>query len=154
MQRIDTTLEKMTQKDIPVFSFSGLKTIGKIVKVIDGDTVHIVFDDNGRFVRQVCRLAGIDTPEYKKNLDGAKKARNRLIQLCTDLNIHVEDMCDTKQINGMIDENHKLIKVVFFGKEKYGRELVEIYDVDGVCVNTIMVNEGFAKQYNGGKKDA
>ncbi len=41
-------LEQITQKDIPVFSFLGTKTVGKIVKVVDGDTVHIVFNDNGR----------------------------------------------------------------------------------------------------------
>lgn len=145
-------LEAITQKDVPVFSFSGIKTIGKIVKIIDGDTVHIVFDDNGRFIRQVCRLSGIDTPEYKKNVNAAKKARNRLFQLCTDFNVQIDDMCDVKKLNEMIDDNRKLVKVVFHGKEKYGRELVDIYDYNETCFNDIMVKEGFAVKYTGGKK--
>jgi endonuclease YncB( thermonuclease family) len=41
---------------------------------------------------------------------------------------------------------------VFHGKEKYGRELVDIYDNNDTCINDVMVNEGFAIKYNGGKK--
>ena len=146
-------LELITQKEIPIFSLSGTKAIGKIVKVVDGDTVHIVFYDNGRLVRKVCRLNGIDTPEYGKNPDLARRARNRLVQLCTDIKIDLNDMCDTKTINVSIDNNHKLLNIIFFGNEKYGRELVEIYDLDNVCTNTILVNEGYAKKYYGGKKE-
>jgi endonuclease YncB( thermonuclease family) len=52
----------------PKFSFKGKKLIGKIVKVYDGDTYHLVLNVNYKWQRFSVRAAGIDTPERRGNL--------------------------------------------------------------------------------------
>ena len=148
-------LATLTHKDVPVFSFCGLKTKGKVVRVVDGDTVHLVLEYQGAPIRLICRLDGIDTPETSKAPEPSRRARNRLVQLCTSLDVPLWDPIDTKALNKKMDENSKLLTVEFLGKEKYGRELVKIYDgteIDVGCVNDLLVKEGHAKEYHGGKK--
>jgi micrococcal nuclease len=142
----------LTQKDVPLFSFEGVIAPAKVVRIIDGDTIHIVIEYEGKPIRLVCRLHGIDTPELSKSPDIAKRARNRLAQLITDIGIDIDDFIDTKTINERIDGNNKLIHVEFMGKEKYGRELVRLNLDDSKSVNDILVNEGYAHLYDGGKK--
>ena len=146
-------LETLTQHDIPVFTFSGLSTSGKVVRVIDGDTVHVVVNYHGDHIRLVCRLNGIDTPEKTKTPEPAIKARNRLVQLCTNVDLPIEDLPPAKILSKKIDSNSKVLKVDFCGKEKYGRELIKLYDpVTNLCINDVLVAEGFAKEYHGGQK--
>ena len=51
----------------PKFSFTGQKIVAKIVYVVDGDTVDVVFKPDGsdNFYKFRCRLNGINTPETK-----------------------------------------------------------------------------------------
>lgn len=149
---MNSNLELLTYKDVPLFSFDGLNTFGKVVHAIDGDTIHIILLYNNNPIKLDCRLNNIDTPEMTKTPEIAKRARNRLLQLCTDCSIELEDMCDKKTINKYIEKNKKIIKVECLGEDKYGRELVNIYD-DEHCINDILINEGYAHKYNGGKKE-
>jgi endonuclease YncB( thermonuclease family) len=146
-------MQNLKYQDVPLFTFQGLACPAKIVKIIDGDTIHAIIEYNEKMIRLVCRLHGIDTPEMKQTPIPAKKARNRLFELCSNCTINVSsDMMDTKILNGLLDNNTKLVQLEFMGKEKYGRELVKIYLESGVCVNDIMIEENHAYAYNGGKK--
>lgn len=151
---IMTSLTLLTQKDVPLFSFDGLTTAGKIVRIVDGDTVHVIIQFNGQVVRLVCRLNGIDTPEMSKTPEKAKIARNRLTQLCTNCCVDLHDMSDSRTFNAIIDTNTKLINIEFLGKEKYGRELVKIYDDNATCINDTLIAEGCARVYDGGTKQS
>ena len=88
---LETKLSNCTINDIPEFSLNGIKTIGKIVDVYDGDTCKIILaQSNKALLRFNCRLKFIDTPEIKPlktkpnrdmEIANAVKCRNKLI-LC------------------------------------------------------------------------
>lgn len=153
----------MKNDDIEIFSLSGQEKIGKIVDVYDADTCKIIFFLDNKIVKFNCRLNGIDAPELrqsKKNPNRiiekikAKKARNRLIQLSTNINIQIEDNFSKKNKKELIDKNTKILKIKCNDFDKYGRLLVKLYDLENYnCINNILIEEGYAKHYNGGKKD-
>lgn len=158
---LEAKLSKCTINDIPEFSLCGLRTIGKIVDVYDGDTCKIILSTNSGFVRFNCRLKFIDTPEMKplKNkpnrdteVENAIKCRNKLIQLTTNCKIDCDDKLTKIQIKKLLNSNDKVIQVQCHEFDKYGRLLVELY-LNDKTANNILVEEGFAKLYDGGTKD-
>ena len=132
------------EKEIPYFSFSGKILIAKPCHVYDGDTFSIIFKENGQYIKYRCRCIGYDSPEMKPlktntnrehEKDLAIKAKNRLIEL-------------------LYKNPNKLIKVQCFEFDKYGRILVNIWNmVDIKSINLIMIEEGYGKPYDGGKKE-
>ena len=50
--------------DTPLFTITG-RYKAKVVKVTDGDTIHVVMMYNFRLCRFKVRLAGIDAPEMR-----------------------------------------------------------------------------------------
>lgn len=154
---------KMATNTTPAFSLKGVECTCKVVSIHDGDTVNLVFLFNNSLVKFACRLADIDTPELhpktddleKKQLEimAAKLARNRLIKLCT--NIDVTGDPTPSELDKQLTNNTKLVYAKFGAFEKYGRLLVELYETKGSAVsfNQILVGEQLAKAYNGGKKE-
>ncbi len=142
--------------DVPLFSFKGLNTVGKVSHIIDGDTLYLIMlDKEAQPIKLDCRLSGIDTPEMSKNYDIAIRARNRLLQLVTNCNIDINDTHDKNTMNKLIDnENTKIIFIECLGNDKYGRQLVKLFTDNEKqnCINDIMIKEGFAHTYDGGKK--
>ena len=63
--KIDNTVE--------AFTLEGVKIPGKVVKVYDGDTVHIVFPVFGKMYKWNCRISRIDTPELRTKNEKEKK---------------------------------------------------------------------------------
>ena len=104
-------------------------------RVIDGDTidVHLDLGFNVFLNKQRVRLSGIDTPESRTRDLAEKKlglaAKDRLIELCG---------------------THLIIKSL--GKGKYGRILGIPYTEDGEDICQILIKEGHAVEYHGGKK--
>ena len=107
--------------------------ISKVIKIVDGDTVDVLIDLGFDIhVKERVRLAGINAPETRtKDKEEKKKglaAKTRLKELC----------------KGQIFLKSQ-------GKGKYGRIIGELF-LQGVSINTIMVAEGHAKEYDGGKR--
>ena len=160
-QKIMDDLKNIKSSDIPEFSLNGLKTSGKIVEIYDGDTCKIVLLNNNILQKFNCRINGIDTPEMKPPLSKANReieiknayrCRNRLIQLSTSVSANTDIDSDVKKIS--LDTNTKIVYIECLEFDKYGRLLVNIYDTfKSISYNEILVNEGFAKKYNGGTKD-
>ena len=104
-------------------------------RVVDGDTidVHLDLGFNVYLNKQRVRLHGIDTPESRTRDLAEKKlglaAKERLIELC-----------GTK------------LKIESLGKGKYGRILGIPYTEDGEDICQILIKEGHAVEYHGGKK--
>jgi endonuclease YncB( thermonuclease family) len=131
-------------KLIPYFSFKENTFYGKPCNIYDGDTFSIIFNYKGEFIKYRCRCLGYDSPEMKPSLKNenrihekelALKAKERFIELISK-------------------HETKLIKIECFDFDKYGRLLVNVFNlVDKESVNDIMVKEGFGKLYDGGKKD-
>jgi endonuclease YncB( thermonuclease family) len=158
---LEVKLSKCAIKDIPEFSLNGIRTIGKVVDVYDGDTCKIILANCDILLRFNCRLKFVDTPEMKPlrtkpNRDieimNAMKCRNKLIQLTTNCKIELDDKLTKAQVKKILTSNNKVIQVQCHEFDKYGRLLVELYLGDKT-VNNILVEEGFAKLYDGGTKD-
>lgn len=143
-------LKKVKKEDVEEFSLKNKIFIGKVVDVYDGDTCKIVFYLDGKLVKFSCRLNGIDTPELKplktkvnreEEIEKAKKCRDRLIELCC----------------GKIDveSSDKLVYIKCNDFDKYGRLLVDINESKECngSINNILVKEGLARCYDGGKKN-
>lgn len=108
---------------------------GKILKVVDGDTLDISVD-LGFSVNTLIRirLSDINTEELTSQdlVKRAKavEAKNRVTQLCEE-------------------KNGNEVKLLTFKdkKEKYGRYLAKIFFKDGSCLNQMLLDEGLAAKY-------
>ena len=104
-------------------------------RVVDGDTFDCILDlgFDVKLHKQRVRLAGIDTPESRTRDLAEKKlglaAKERLKVLC----------CGN-------------MKVQSLGKGKYGRILGIPYTEDGKDICQMLIDEGHAVKYDGGKK--
>ena len=104
-------------------------------RIVDGDTFDCCLDlgFDVKLHKQRVRLAGIDTPESRTRDLAEKKlglaAKSRLQELCIGN-----------------------IKLKSLGKGKYGRILGIPYTEDGRDICQVLIKEGHAVEYNGGKK--
>lgn len=95
----------------------------KVVNVVDGDTLDL---NNSKRVR----LSGINTPEVGECY--YSEAKNKLASLTLEKEVYIE-----KDITNI---------------DKYGRLLRYIY-INNAIVNSILVEEGYAKVYDKYKND-
>jgi len=126
--------------DLPMFGFIGTTVNAKVVEVYDGDTITIVFYYKGIPIKHRLRTEGYDSPELKP----LKTIYNR--------DLHVRCGYIAKEYMSKLILN-KVVKVVFNDKhnDKYGRLLGTIYD-GNVNINQVMIDGGYGKTYDGGKK--
>ena len=107
----------------------------ELERVVDGDTVDVTLDlgFDVKLHKQRVRLHGIDTPESRTRNLAEKKlglaAKERLKELCVGR-----------------------FKVKSLGKGKYGRVLGIPYTEDGEDICQMLIDEGHAVEYYGGKK--
>jgi micrococcal nuclease len=107
---------------------------GRVVKVVDGDTVDVDIDLGfGITRRERVRLAGVNTPElHSKDAASqvaAKAAREFVVAWCSPLS---EVFLRTEK-----------------EREKYGRYLAEVVSPSGESLNASLVKAGLAVEYHG-----
>ena len=169
MKNKDNVLEEISKmleihnEDIQEFSLDGEIKIAKLVDIYDADTCKIIFIMDGKIVKFNCRLNNIDAPEMRpsrKNPNriyekiAAKKARNRFIQLSTNIDIDINEKLDKETKKNLLKSNKKFVKVKCKKFDKYGRLLIDIYTLDkNIHINNKMIEEGIVKPYSGGKKE-
>lgn len=110
--------------------------IVEILKIYDGDTITVTLDLGfGVTKKEIIRLYGIDTPEIRgvERPEGLV-SRDRLVDLIENAtNLRVKTFKDKKG--------------------KYGRMLGKILcDEFDISLNEVLVNEGLAEEYFGGKR--
>ncbi len=104
-------------------------------RIVDGDTFDCCLDlgFDVKLHKQRVRLHGIDTPESRTRDLAEKKlglaAKERLKELCTGK-----------------------FKIKSLGKGKYGRILGIPYTEEGKDICKMLIKEGHAVEYHGGKK--
>ena len=108
----------------------------KVIKVLDGDTIDVYFIlPFGICVRKRVRLFGINTPETRTRdpIEKAKgyAAKDRLVEL--------------------IEGGEGFVDIEYHGDGKFGRPLGVLYII-GENINDILVSEGHAIPYFGGKR--
>jgi|TARA_R110000824_G_scaffold156625_1_gene329787 micrococcal nuclease len=106
-----------------------------VVSVYDGDTITVILDMGmGVQKKAKCRLYGIDTPEIRgktvREKTAAKVARDRVRELVNEKTVLIQSL--TKP-------------------DKYGRLLVKVW-INDIYINDLLIEEGLARAYDGGKK--
>ena len=123
------------------FSLADHTVKAKIVKVYDGDSItaefplpHTHFKLVSPDYRWTCRVVGIDTPELRSKdsrvRQHAYRARDRVRELIMDKKVDME----------------------LGGFDKYGRVLVSVQEPEGRDLADLLIQEGLALSYSGGKK--
>ena len=122
-------------KNTKWFDIKGFTTSAKVISVYDGDTCTCVFDTYGLgLYKHRIRLSGIDTPEIRgKSLEEKKTA------------ITVRDFVREKILG-------KIVNLECKGSDKYGRVLGVITCPSGEILNELLISNGMALKYDGGKK--
>ena len=118
--------------------------VTEINKVLDGDTIDVTIDLGfDLYKKERVRIAGVDTPE-KRTRDLEEKALG--IDATNWLKKKLEDT-----ING--DGELSIRTELVGGVGKYGRLLGLLYiDDSEVSLNELMIDEGYAWEYDGGTK--
>jgi len=106
-------------------------------RIVDGDTIDVTLDlgFNVKLHKQRVRLAGIDTPESRTR-DLEEKALGKLASA------RLKEICGEK------------LKIKSLGTGKYGRILGIPYTKDDQDICQMLIKEGHAVEYWGGKKKA
>lgn len=116
------------------FSLKGEVKQGKVVKVYDGDTVHIVFPIfNDMYFKWNCRINRVDTPELR--------TKNKLEK---EMGYKVRDKLREKILG-------KIVTVNCGEFDKYGRLLAEI-EIGGENISDWLIENEYAFKYDGGTK--
>ena len=161
------TNTNINNDQIKKFNLLGIKGNFYVKSVYDGDTIVILVPMNIKVFSNISkdlidtnnpisdqpnqihnyeirlRLLGIDTPELKP----LKSIQNR--------DVHIKKANESKNFLLNIIEN-KIVTVEFKENDKYGRPLGIIYIPDTnpiININNLMIEKGYAKIYDGGKKD-
>ena len=109
-----------------------------VVKIIDGDTVDALVDVGFSIMtKKRIRFRGINTPESRTR-DKEEKIRG---------------LAAKDRVVELLSENDNKFVLKSHGVGKYGRCLGELF-VDGheESINQVLVNEGHAVEYWGGKR--
>ena len=140
----------------PYFSLKDVKTYARVIDVYDGDTITIVIDLNGFFLKFKCRLNGIDTCEIRSknapNKQLAIQAKNRLFNLIT--NHTLDEMYNKKELIDYFDKNISIVWVHCLDFDKYGRLLIDCYSSpdEPKSFSQILIDEKLAYAYDGETK--
>lgn len=114
------------------------RATAKVLYVIDGDTLKIIYDGK----KQSIRLIGIDTPESKKN----KKAFKDSARSSRDINAIVsQGKLAKKYVKGLVKKGDRVrIEFDIEKKDRYRRLLGYVYLADGRMLNDIIIRNGYA----------
>ena len=138
----------------PDFGLDGWTGWARLVDCHDGDTITVVLLFKAAPYKVRIRVAGIDTPELRgPDTDIAYAARDALVKHLSG--IHSRGM-SARQLRCALDADTHLVWVNCKKPDKYGRTLCDVYsEPDAASCNaaTALMDAGFARLYDGGKKD-
>jgi micrococcal nuclease len=118
--------------------------VTEINRVVDGDTIDVTIDLGfDLYKKERVRVAGVDTPE-KRTRDLEEKA----------LGIDATNWLKKKLEDTIAGEDELSIRTELVGgMGKYGRLLGWLYiGEDLISLNELMIDEGYAWEYDGGTK--
>lgn len=112
----------------------------KVLDVYDADTMTLLIDVGFSIhIKEKCRLMGVDTPEIRTRNAKEKKfgleARDFVRELILGKDVEIQT----------------------YKKGKFGRYLIDLfiegYVDNSVTLNSVLVDRGYAKIYDGGKRE-
>jgi endonuclease YncB( thermonuclease family) len=138
----------------PEFTLNGTCTTGRLVDIIDGDSLSIILPVFDNYYRYSVRINGIDTCELKSknqvNKTLALQARCCLLKLVTGKDY---PLTSTRQeIKQILNENMFVVYLKCLDFDKYGRLLAEIYTNSDVSFSQHLLDNKLAYKYTGQTK--
>jgi endonuclease YncB( thermonuclease family) len=141
----------------PRFTLNNINTYGRLVDIIDGDSLSIILPIYNDYFKFNVRLNGIDTSElhsHKEELRHfAENAKNELVKL-----IIKTDNLTKHEVQEILDNKLIVVWVECLEFDKYGRLLANVYcfnehtnDYD-ISLSQYLLDNKFAYMYNGGTK--
>lgn len=134
-------------------TFNGVRRLGRVSQIYDGDTIHISTSLNPRedtFEYSV-RLAGIDAPEMKPPLDMPNRDVHK--QAAEAVRARVAEIIPVGTV----------VCVDYSKEEKFGRLMGRVHTLEPGCcglrwrpkddVASILLQEGLVVEYSGGAKE-
>jgi micrococcal nuclease len=132
-------LLKIDPDSVPDIPFQNQMIPIRVFDIHDGDTVSFLMLYGNKPLKMHMRILGIDTPEVRS-------AEDRLAEEKT------AGMIARRRLMELIGIN-KITSAVLRDNDKYGgRVLGELYAQNGKSIASILLAEGYAKPYVGGKK--
>lgn len=141
----------------PRFTLNNLKTYGRLVDIIDGDSLTIILPIYNDYFKFNVRLNGIDTSELHSHIEElrhfAENAKNELVKLI----IKMDDLTKHK-VQEVLDEQLTIIWIECLEFDKYGRLLANVYCFNDntkeydISLSEYLLNNKFAYKYDGGTK--
>ena len=141
----------------PRFTLNNINTYGRLVDIIDGDSLSIILPIYNDYFKFNVRLNGIDTSElhsHKEELRHfAENAKNELVKL-----IIKTDNITKHEVQDVLDNKLIVVWVECLEFDKYGRLLANVYCFNedtneyDISLSEYLLNNKFAYMYNGGKK--
>jgi endonuclease YncB( thermonuclease family) len=140
-------LRSIDHKKVPLFSFQNKVLIARVVDVYDGDTCTVLFEYNGEIIKYKSRAMGYDCAEMKPKKDDPNRDQEKKLALAAKARF-IE----------LMGGSDAVVKMKCLDFDKYGRILAYFYklsdDVEkDASVNSIMIQEGHGKAYEGGTKE-
>jgi endonuclease YncB( thermonuclease family) len=118
-------ISKQFENDDPKAEINKALESYSVVKVVDGDTVHIERD--GELLK--IRMIGIDAPEVRERECFANESTNKLKEMIGENNVYIE-----------LDETQGEF-------DRYNRTLAYIFLSDQTNLNLEMIRQGYAHEY-------
>jgi endonuclease YncB( thermonuclease family) len=141
----------------PRFTLNNLKTYGRLVDIIDGDSLSIILPIYDNYFKFNVRLNGIDTSELHSNNSDlrhfAENTKNELVKMIIKI-----DNLTKNEIREVLDKKLTLVWVECLEFDKYGRLLANVYCLNektnnyDICLSKYLLSNKWAYEYNGGKK--
>lgn len=169
-----------TTKSVPEFNLLGPIKVCKVVSVYDGDTIKVCFYHNNVINQWNIRLLGLDTPEIRPSrklvnrdtiITNAKVSRDYLknILLTPDetnqpklFYLKCNDFDKYGRLLGEIFPYQPILFQPNNNDTKISNQILDINQTGGGqtiypglhpdSINTLMIKQGYAKYYDGGKK--
>lgn len=115
-------LKKCDKDNTPFFNFENRNKKAKVVNIVDGDTVDVVFKHNKKYSKFRCRLYGINTPETRTT-DQEEKEKGLAAKEYTKsilLNNIVKLECKK------FDSFGRILGTIFIKKRNFNQELINL----------------------------
>ena len=149
------------KSEFPKFSPDGIECNAICRNVYDGDTIYLEIDLRNilkkyynqerygiieqlpyRPVYFLCRMAGYNSAEISRSSEEEKhkglEAKDFLSELILDKELKVHFLA-----------SHEGELIQLTNHDPYGRPIIDLYTLEGVYVNKLMIESGHGKPYNG-----
>jgi endonuclease YncB( thermonuclease family) len=107
------------------FSLDGFDTDARVIRIVDGDSLNLLFKFRGCYDVWKCRICGIDTPELRGGTDETKLAAQQAKDFMHD------------KLDG------KIIKINCKEFDSFGRLMV-IIEFEGEDIGETLISNGHA----------